>query len=147
RRVTAGRLMPFPAFGLVASVVGLWAATTTLNTDRWVRTVAPLPQDAAVAAAVSQYTTDQLFDVINVEQRLRDALPPRAAFVAGPLAGQLHDAIQKNVNRVLRSDRFQPVWIAANRQAHQQAMAILNGESKVVASATENTVRIDLLPL
>src|SRR5215216_2512013 len=80
RRVTAAVLAAVAAFALVASVVGLWAATTTLNTDRWVRTVAPLPQQPAVAAAVSQYTTDQLSGVLDVEQRLQTVLPEQAAF-------------------------------------------------------------------
>jgi hypothetical protein len=146
RRVSAAVLAAVGALALVASVVGLWAAITTLNTDRWVATVAPLPQDPAVATAVSQYTTDQLFDTLDVEQRLRDVLPAQAAFVAGPVAGQVHDAMQKTVTRVLRSDRFQPVWVAANRRAHEQALAIVYGTSKVV-SAADNNVRIDLLPL
>src|SRR5437773_1520516 len=95
RGVSPAVLVAVTAFGLVASVIGLWAATTTLNTNRWVQTVTPLPQNPAVAAAVSQYTTDQLFQAVDVEQRLRDALPTQAAFVAGPLTGQLHDAIRK----------------------------------------------------
>jgi hypothetical protein len=47
---------------------------------------------------------------------------------------------------VLRSDRFQPIWIEANRRAHQQAMAILEGRSQVIATAGDH-VDIDLLPL
>jgi hypothetical protein len=146
RRVIAAVFVALAAFGLVASTVGLWGAYTTLNTDRWVSTVAPLPQQPAVAAAVSQYATDQLFEVVDVEQRLRTVLPERAAFVAGPLTGQVRDAIRKTVNNVLRSDRFQPIWIEANRRAHQQAMAVINGTSTVVA-ASGDSVKIDLLPL
>ena len=146
RRVTAAVLIAVTALALVASVIGLWGATTTLNTNRWVSTVAPLPKDPAVATAISQYTTDQLFGSLDVDQRLRDALPPRADFIVGPLVGQLHDAIEKTVNRVLQSDRFQPVWIELNRRAHEQAMAIINGTSTVVQAQADN-VRIDLLPL
>src|SRR5690349_20037832 len=70
-RLTAAVLAALAAFAIVASTIGLWGAATTLNTDRWVSTVAPLPQQPAVATAVAQYTTDQLFEVLDVEQRLR----------------------------------------------------------------------------
>src|SRR3982750_4959406 len=55
RRVTAAVLVAVTALALVASVVGLWGATTSLDTNRWVSTVAPLPQNPAAAAAMSQY--------------------------------------------------------------------------------------------
>src|SRR4051812_42708388 len=146
RGVTAAILVAVTAFALVASVVGGWAAATTLNTDRWVSTVAPLPQQPAVAAAVSQYATDQLFEVVDVEQRLRSVLPEQAGFVAGPLTSQVRDAIRKTVDKVLKSDRFQPIWIEANRRAHQQALAIINGTSSVITASGDH-VKIDLLPL
>jgi hypothetical protein len=90
RRVTAAVLILVAAFASVASVVGLWAANTTLNTDRWVATVAPLPRDPQVSAAVSQYATNEVFRVLDVEQRLRTVLPDQAAFLAAPVTGQVH---------------------------------------------------------
>jgi len=146
RRVTAAVLIAITAFAIVMSVVGVWAATTVLTTDRWVATVAPLPQNPAVAAAVADYTTDQVFQAIDVEQRLRTVLPPQAGFVAGPIAGQMRDAVRKTVTNVLQSDRFQSIWVELNRRAHQRALAIINGTSEVVV-ARQNQVDIDLLPL
>ncbi len=146
RRVTAAVLAAVAAFAIVASVIGLWGAATTLNSDRWVATVAPLPQQPAVAAAVTDYTTGQIFEVLDVDQRLRSVLPEQAAFIAGPLTTQVRDAVQKTVANVVQSDRFQAIWIGANRRAHQQAMAIINGTSTVVAARGDH-VDIDLLPL
>jgi hypothetical protein len=145
RKVVAAVLAALAAFLLVASVVGLWSAYTTLNTSRWVSTVAPLPKQPAVAAAVSQYATDELFRVVDVEQRVKAALPDQAAFLAGPLVGQVKDAIRKTANNVIQSDRFQQIWIEANRRAHQQALAIINQTSDVVVSRGDH-VEIDLLP-
>jgi hypothetical protein len=146
RGFVAAVLVALAAFALVFSVVGVWAARTALNTDRWVATVAPLPQNPQVAAAVADYATNQVFQAINVEQRLRTVLPQQAAFVAGPVAGQVRDAVRKTVTNVLQSDRFQPIWVEVNRRAHQRAVAILNGSSDVVV-ARQNRVEIDLLPL
>src|SRR4051794_27787627 len=146
RRITSAVLIALTAFALVTSVVGVWAATTVLNTDRWVATVAPLPKDPLIAAAVADYTTDQLFTALDVEQRLRAVLPPQAAFVAGPVAGQLRNTVRKTVGDVLQSDRFAAIWADLNRRAHQRALAILDGTSTVVV-ARDNRVDIDLLPL
>src|SRR5688572_16156892 len=104
RGVLAAVLTAVAAFTLVLSVVGLWAARTTLSTDRWVSTVAPLPQDPQISAAVAEYATTQTLAVIDVEQRLREVLPPQAAFAAGPIAGQLHTQVRNVVTNVLRSD-------------------------------------------
>ncbi|BBH67282.1 hypothetical protein ACTI_39670 [Actinoplanes sp. OR16] len=142
----AAVLVVLAAFCLVTSVVGLWAARTTLNTDRWVATVAPLPADPQVNAAVAEYATTQLFTVINVQERLQQVLPPQAAFVAGPIAGQLREQVHKTVENVLGSERFQAIWVSLNQQLHQRAIAVLEGRSEVVTT-TSDSVQIDLLPL
>ncbi|GAA0420056.1 hypothetical protein Aca07nite_12290 [Actinoplanes capillaceus] len=146
RRGVAAVLAAVAAFALVTSVVGLWAATTTLNTDRWVATVAPLPQDPKVNAAVAEYSTTEVFRLLDVEQRLRTVLPEQAAFVAGPLTAQIREQVRKTVQNVLGSDRFQVIWVELNRQLHQRVIDVLEGESSVV-TARENGVQIDLLPL
>lgn len=146
RRGTAAVLVALTAFALVASVVGVWAGTTVLNTDRWVATVAPLPRNPQVTTAVAEYTTAEVFEAIDVEQRLRSVLPQQAAFLAGPVAGQLRGAVRSTVTNVLRSERFAAVWQELNRRAHQRALAIIEGSSTVVVGR-ENRVDIDLLPL
>jgi hypothetical protein len=146
RRVLAAVLIAITAFALVASVVGVWSARTALNTDKWVATVAPLPQNPQVAAAVADYATVQVFQAIDVQQRLRAVLPAQAAFIAGPVADQLATKIRQTTTTVLQSDRFQSIWVELNRRAHARAVAIINGSSDVVV-ARDNRVEIDLLPL
>jgi hypothetical protein len=146
RRVAAAVMITVGAFAIVVSTVGVWAARTAMDTDRWVATVAPLPRDPAVSAAMAEYTTAELFRVLDVENRVREVLPDRAAFVAGPLTGQVREAVRKTVNNVLVSDRFQRIWVEANRRVHQRALAILNGESSIVR-VRHDRVEIDLLPL
>ncbi|WP_328467654.1 hypothetical protein OHA21_49625 [Actinoplanes sp. NBC_00393] len=146
RRTLAAILVALAAFALVTSVVGLWAARTTLNTDRWVATVAPLPQDPKINTAVAQYATAEVFQVLDVETRLREVLPPQAAFVAGPITGQLREQVYNTVRNVLGSERFQAVWVELNRQLHQRVLAVLEGTSTLI-SAQQDRIQIDLLPL
>jgi hypothetical protein len=146
RRLGAAVAIMVAAFALVASVVGLWAANTTLNTDRWVATVAPLPKNPQVAAAVTEYTTTEVFDLINVDQRLRAALPERAGFLVEPAVEQVRQYVQRTVYTFVQSDGFQKIWVPANRRAHQQALALLEGRSDL-AVAHEDHITIDLMPL
>jgi hypothetical protein len=146
RRVAAAVMVAVGAFALVTSTVGVWAANTAFDTDRWVATVAPLPRDPTVSGAMAQYATTELFRVLDVEDRVRAVLPDQAAFVAGPLTGQFREVVRRTVNDVLVSDRFQRIWVEANRRAHQRVLAILEGTSTLVV-VREDRVEIDLLPL
>ena len=146
RRVAAGVFIMITAFALVASVVGVWAATTVLSTDRWVSTVAPLPKDPKIAAAVAEYSTTQLFEALDVQQRIEAVLPAQAAFIAGPVTGQLRTQIYNTVVRVMQSDQFQRIWIGVNTQVHSRMLTIIEGKSTTV-TAQQDRVDIDLLPL
>jgi hypothetical protein len=146
RRCAAAVLIAVAALGVVVGMVGVWSALTVLDTDRWVATVAPLPKEPEVATAIAAYTTDEVFQAVDVRRRLTEVLPGPAAFVAGPITGQLHDFVQRTVDQLVRTDQFQHLWVAANRLVHQQAVAVLEGDSTVVA-ATGGEVRIDLLPV
>jgi hypothetical protein len=146
RRVVAAVLVVVAAFGTAASVVGLWAARTTLDTDRWVSTVAPLPSDPDVATAVSIYVTDEMIRVLDVEDRIADALPPEAAFIAAPVTGAVRDYIQGTVEDVVQSDRFAALWENVNRTSHEQILAIVEGESQAVV-VREDRVTLNLLPV
>jgi len=146
RQIVAAILVFIAALGVTLSVVGVWAGRTTLNTDRWVATVTPLDKDPAVRAAVSTYMTDQVFKTLNVDQRVQEALPPRAAFLASPLSGQVRGFVKDSVNKVLASEQFAQLWPEINRVAHTQVMAILNNDSKVVRSSGD-TVTLNLLPV
>ena len=146
RQIVAAILVVIAALGVTLSVVGVWAGRTTLNTDRWVETVTPLDKDPAVRAAVSTYMTDQVFNTLNVDQRVKEALPPKASFLASPLSGQVRGFVQGSVNKVLASEQFAQLWPEINRVAHTQVMAILNNDSKVVRSSGD-TVTLNLLPV
>jgi hypothetical protein len=146
RRVAAAVFIMITAFALVASVVGVWAATTVLSTDRWVSTVAPLPKDPKIAAAVAEYSTTQLFEALDVQQRIESVLPAQAAFIAGPVTGQLRTQIRNTVDAVLRSDQFQRIWVGVNTEVHSKVLDIIEGRSTTV-TAQADRVQIDLLPL
>ncbi|MFD7668719.1 hypothetical protein [Streptomyces sp. NPDC059788] len=146
RRIVAAVVIALVAVLAVTSVVGVWGARTALDTDRWVATVGALPEDPAVDAAVSAYLADEIFDQLDVEKRLSDALPPRASFVAAPVTGAVHDYVRDSVSKLLATEQFQDLWRSANRFAHTRITAVLEGRSEGVR-VQGDTVTLNLLPL
>ncbi|MFZ3592936.1 hypothetical protein [Streptomyces sp. BH104] len=146
RRTIAAILIALVAVLAVTSVVGVWGSRTTLNTDRWIATVGTLPEDPKVNAAVSKYLADEIFDQLDVEQRLADALPPRASFLAGPVTGAVHDFMREKVSQLIANERFQELWRTTNRFAHERIVALLEKRNENV-QVKGDTVTLNLLPV
>lgn len=146
RRAVAAVLAALVAVCAVGAVIGVWAGRTALDTDRWVATVGPLPEDPAVNAALSAYLTEELFDQLHVEQRLSEALPDRASFIAAPVTSSVHDHVRDSVGKLLRTPEFEDLWRSVNRSAHPRIVAVLEDRAKNV-SVRGDTVTLNLLPL
>ncbi|MER5252229.1 hypothetical protein [Streptomyces sp. NPDC002855] len=146
RRAVAAVLIALVAVLAVTSIVGVWGGRTTLNTDRWIATVGPLPEDPDVNAAVSTYLAREIFDQLDVEQRLSEALPPRASFLAAPVTGAVHDYLRDSISKLIATDRFQELWRATNRAAHARIVAVLEERNDNVR-VHGDTVTLNLLPM
>ena len=146
RRVVAGLLVVLFALLLPITVTSAWTHRTVLDTDTYVSTVAPIAQDKAVIAAVSRDVTDQLYEALDPQAAIADSLPPRAAFLAGPIANAARSRVQEAVNRVLSSEQFQQLWENANRFAHRELVTVLRGDSSVLQT-TQGQVVLNLVPL
>jgi hypothetical protein len=108
-----------------AAMVGAWARTQVTDVDRYVETVTPLAADAEVQNAVA----DRLTEVIV------GALPDR-------LADGARGVVRDTLGTFVRSDLFETLWRDANRVAHEQLVAALNGSAVI----TGDMVSIDLGP-
>ncbi|WP_320781517.1 hypothetical protein [Streptomyces sp. CRN 30] len=146
RRAVAALLVPLVALCAVGAVIGVWAARTVFDTDRWVATVGPLPADPAVNAALSSYLTEELFGRLDVEQRLSKALPDRASFIAAPVTDAVHDHLRDAIGRLLGTEEFQDLWRSVNRSAHARIVAVLEDRAENV-DVRGDTVTLNLLPL
>ena len=92
------------------------------------KTVVPIGTDPAVTSAVAVAITDQIFTSLNPEQIVENALPPRAAFLAGPITNAAKGYVQDGVTtgaavqpvpgavETGRGLRPRPVAVRAQRQ-------------------------------
>jgi len=145
RRGIVGFLVILSCILSTVLLVGGWGYRTVFNTDKWVERVAPVVENRSVTDALGRRLTDQIFTLIDVEQLTAEALPPRAAPLAGPLTSAIHDTVESRVDEVLASPQFQRVWIEANRFAHQEILSVLRNEGEVV-QRTGGEVSLNLLP-
>lgn len=139
------------------SVVATWAHDEIGDTDRYVETVAPLASEPAVQNALTTVVTEVIVTQLKVDEVTREALdalaqqafvPPRAAPLLPALASPLTDAVENfvrdTVARVVRSDTFEQAWVTANREAHDQAVAVLTGQTSDQIQVSDNAVSVNV---
>lgn len=141
-RLVAGLLIVATLLTFVG-IFSIWVNRQALNTDNWVDTSDQLLQDEQVQAQLSIFVTNELFENVDVEAELQRALPPRLTPLAGPAAGGLEQLTPQIVERAVGSSQFEALWNAANRNAHEALLRILDGGGSRV-STEGGEVTLDL---
>jgi len=142
---------------LPLALASMWVSAVLTDTDRYVGTVGPLADSAVVKSEVDQRLETRVMSSLDV-QRLIKLLSSRVrndhlnAWLTAH-QDQLSDGVRKAVKEAVRravagvveSDQFRPAWEAANRDAHQQLVAALEGEADTTDADGRMTIRLDTL--
>jgi hypothetical protein len=138
--------------------VAVWARNQVTNTDRYVRTVAPLASDPAIQQAIADQITTQIFtylDVRGLTDQTVDALAARGVRpqvadqlrgFAGPLASGIQGFVRTEVGKIVQSQAFADAWVQANRVAHQGLVKALTGQGDGTVTVEGDTVTLNLAP-
>jgi hypothetical protein len=132
---------------VLLSTTEVWAHRTLLNTPTFVGTVAPVFQDPAVASAVATRATDELFTELNLQARLKDALPPKASFAAVPVVNATKGFVAGQLATVMASRQFQAIWTATLTSMHQLLVAVLRGQHTAAVSTSGGYIVLNTVPL
>jgi hypothetical protein len=103
---------------LVAGNLMFWAGNSLVKEDRFVSATSPLIKQPEVQQGIALYATNQLYQNVDIEQQIQNALPPRAEFLAPPLSGQVRTATQTSLEKVLANEKFQDTWTNTITKAH-----------------------------
>jgi hypothetical protein len=147
RRSVVGLLVALSCLLVLLSTTEVWAHRTLLNTGTFVGTVAPVFEDPAVASAVAAHATDELFTELNLQARLRDALPPKASIAAVPVTNATKGYVAGQLTNVLTSPQFQTIWTAALTFTHQQLVAVLRGQNTAALSTSGGYIVLNTVPV
>jgi hypothetical protein len=128
----------------VVSVVAVFGRNQLLNTDRYVDTVTPLASNPAIQAEVAKRVSTELIERTDLHDRVKNALPSRASFLVTPITSEVQSVTYNITLKLVESERFQKLWVAANRASHKQLVAVLTGSSTGPVSTKNGTVSVDL---
>ncbi len=129
-----------------AGIFSIWVNRQALNTENWTNTSEKLLQDKAIQTQVSTFLVTELYANVDVEAQLQQALPPKLQPLAGPAAGGIRQLAQQVAEKALTTPAVQQLWADANRAAHKELLAILNGGGPAL-STNGGTVTLNLAPL
>ena len=146
RRLAVALLIVLGCVITAGASVTVWLKSVALNTDTFVATVGPLSRNQAVALAIGDFAVDALFEEINAEQVVADALPEEAGFLAAPMVGAIENFSRDVAAEVISSDVFSAIWTTAIRLAHETALSLLRDEGGLFY-ISKGEVTIDLSDL
>ncbi len=146
RSIASGGLLVLGCLLVVLSVLAIWLRATLLDTDRYVDTVGPVAEQPAVQKAVADKLSAAIDSKVDYDGLIRQVLPDQADALAPALASGLSSAIHSRVEAFTASDRFETLWIEANRRAHSRLVELLTGGESGRLVLDEDTVYLDLVP-
>src|SRR5690349_265104 len=117
--------------GLFA-VHAVWANRQALETEEWTKTSSKLLEDEDIQQAVATFLVDELYDNVDIQGEIEQALPPRLAPLAGPAAGGLRELADDLALKALQSPKVQALWEDANRLAQEHVLAVIEDKSEVL---------------
>jgi hypothetical protein len=124
----------------LVSALNVWVKRQALSTDNWTDASSQLLENDDIRNALSIYLVNQLYQQVNVTKALEQRLPPETKGLAAPIAGALQPALVRVADELLARPRVQELWKEANRRAHKQFIAVLDGDDEVLVSTNGNVV-------
>jgi hypothetical protein len=141
------------------SVVAVWTKNQVTNTDRYLRTMAPLASEPAIQSALADRITARIFASVDVKALTDQAvdllakqgLPPaRVAQLRSlevPVANGVESFTHSQVAKITSSAAFATAWVQVNRFAHEALVKALTGKGGGAVTIHNDTVTVDLGPL
>ncbi|HZJ25909.1 MAG TPA: hypothetical protein VFF40_02675 [Acidimicrobiia bacterium] len=146
RRALVAVLMVIGVILAPLVVVATWTRNQILDTSRYVENIGSLASDPAIIDAAAAQATDALFESVNVEKLIDEALPESADLLVSPLTDVIQGFTEDAARRALETDAFQKIWNEANRIAHAQIEKALTGDGDVI-STKNGMIVLDLSPI
>jgi hypothetical protein len=133
----SGRIRVIAAITLavVAVVLGsmavdaFWLHQRIFNTDSFVESLAPLPQDPVVTTAIATRTVEVLSASGTAESRVADLLPERLAFLSPNVSDLVEEKVFDAAETIVSSEEFARVWSAGLERTHAAIIGILDGDA------------------
>lgn len=144
RGVIAWILVVLASLLIPISVLSAWAITTVTNTDQYVATMAPLARNDVVTEHLATKATDALFSTHIVQNKITDALPPKAKPIVQPVVNQVKTYVNGVALKIFQSPQFGKLFDALNRRTHQTVVDVLTGKQTTLTKALGSSGQVVL---
>ena len=151
--LTRGRAIAVWTLVIVASILMLlssltiWVKRQALDTNAWTNASGQMLANDEIRQQLSVYLVDSLFSSTDATAKIQQALPANRQGLAPLISGALQNVAIQATERILETPQAQALWEEANKRAHQNLMAVLNGEDVRRFQTANGQVVLDLSPL
>ena len=147
RAIAVWTLVVVAGLLLLISSLTIWVKRQALDTNNWTNTSGQMLANDQIRQQLSIYLVDSVFTSSDATARIQAALPPERAALAPVIAGALRNFAVQAADRLLATPQAQKLWEEANRRAHQNLLAVLNGEDVGRFQTADGSVVLDLSPM
>jgi len=120
-----GLLIALGCVGLVVANLGLWANRNLVSQDGYQRIATEIIKQPPVQATLVKAANTEFTSRVDVPAVVKDVLPERAAFLAGPISDQILNGVQAGLQKIVSGPKFQQVWVNVNSRAHARMVSTL----------------------
>ena len=144
RRFGAKALLVVGCVVLLLANLTVWLRLTALDTDRFVRALAPLADDPQLDDGLAVALTDRILTRVDVQARVEAALPNDNPLVVATVTRLARSLVQDTLRNVLASDAFSTIWTEALERTHRRALQVIDGaDGSVALQLTDVLTRAD----
>lgn len=147
RKLLAAGLVALACLLAVAAHVTLWLDRVVLDTDRFVRTLAPLSDDEQVTDALAASTTAAVDAGVRAALGDPDGLggtPALGGALTEEVGAMARGRIEEGLRAAYAADAFDPVWEDGLRRAHHDFLAAVDDpDAAFTVQVTDVLVRLD----
>src|SRR6476646_7013818 len=137
RAIAVWTLVVVATILMLFSSLTIWVKRQALDTNAWTNASGQMLANDQIRQQLSIYLVDTLFSSTDATARIQQALPANRAGLAPIISGALQNVAVQAAERILETPEAQALWEEANRRAHQNLIAVLEGKD-VRRFQTEN---------
>ncbi len=147
RRVVAGVLVVLAVVATTTSLLAVWTFRTLNDTELFVDRVGSIIEEPAVAQAIGDRAAAELVDALQLQDRIAEVLPDRAALVAGPITTATQDYLADAATALVQTEQFQAAWDAALAEGHRISVGILSGTDTAAIENSDGIIVLNITPV
>ena len=147
RRFLTSVLVVLAVLATVLALLSVWTIRTLTNTELFVDRVGSVIEQPEVAEAIGDAAAAQLVDALDLEERLREALPEEVALAAAPISNAAENYLAEATTNLVQTEQFQAAWDAALTTGHELTIAVLSGQDTAAIENEDGMIVLDLTPI